>query len=365
MTSALTSYVPTLKAREAEYGALNELVPYIKDRITPLIEVPDIPFDYALNRPGKTLVEHLSIIPSRLQTCWGIERSLLVELPESVYEKTKEIDIHPVEVFFADLRNRGMKVVPVTRLAFSKYFQEQIELSVRRLNTGIAIRLSPRDFDEDVDVSLQVDNLLKAIGVRIDQVDILIDLQSIDNIDESLLLMSTRNVLTTLPYFHECRSVVLISSSFPENLSDFEAERVGRIKRRDWLLWQSIRKRPERVLQRVPIFGDFAISHPEPQEIDPRVMRMSASIRYTSETEWLIVKGKNVRDYGFAQFNELCRALVRMREYSGETFSWGDNFIARCARDEAGPGNATTWRKVATNHHVTFVVGQLANLSAP
>jgi hypothetical protein len=27
-----------------------------------------------------------------------------------------------------------------------------------------------------------------------------------------------------------------------------------------------------------------------------------------------------------------------------------------------GPGNATTWRKVGTNHHLTLVTRELANL---
>jgi hypothetical protein len=108
------------------------------------------------------------------------------------------------------------------------------------------------------------------------------------------------------------------------------------------------------------IFGDYAIAHPVPTELDPRTMRMSASIRFTTDEDWLIVKGKNVRQYGFDQYFELCRTLVGLPEYLGENFSWGDRFIARCARGSAGPGNATTCRKVGTNHHLTLVARQLA-----
>ena len=93
-------------------------------------------------------------------------------------------------------------------------------------------------------------------------------------------------------------------------------------------------------------------------------MRMSASIRYTTADHWLIVKGKNVRQYGFDQYFELCRTLVELPEYSGENFSWGDRFIMRCARGSGGPGNATTWRKVGTNHHLTLVAQQLATVGA-
>ncbi len=110
------------------------------------------------------------------------------------------------------------------------------------------------------------------------------------------------------------------------------------------------------------IFGDYAISHPVPKELDPRTMRMSASIRYTTESEWLVVKGRNVRQFGFDQYFALSKALVERPEFSGLSFSWGDQYIADCADGITGPGNATTWRKVGTNHHITLVTRELANL---
>jgi hypothetical protein len=93
-------------------------------------------------------------------------------------------------------------------------------------------------------------------------------------------------------------------------------------------------------------------------------MIMSASIRYTTDSDWLVVKGRNVRQYGFEQYFDLCRALVERPEYYGPAFSWGDEYIGRCAAREVGPGNATTWRKVGTNHHITVVTRAIANRGA-
>jgi hypothetical protein len=109
------------------------------------------------------------------------------------------------------------------------------------------------------------------------------------------------------------------------------------------------------------IFGDYAISHPVQKELDPRTMRMSASIRYTTQENWLVVKGRNVRQYGFDQYFELCKTLVKRPEFSGKDYSWGDNYIADCAAGRTGPGNATTWRKVGTNHHLTVVEQEIAS----
>lgn len=42
----LNDYVPILKGKDGEYGALGSLSPEEKERITPLIEIPPIPWDH-------------------------------------------------------------------------------------------------------------------------------------------------------------------------------------------------------------------------------------------------------------------------------------------------------------------------------
>ena len=91
-------------------------------------------------------------------------------------------------------------------------------------------------------------------------------------------------------------------------------------------------------------------------------MRPSASIRYTAQDSWLVLKGKNLRGNGFGQFYQVSRDLIARPEYSGRNFSWGDAYIYECGDELAGPGNLTTWRKVGTSHHLVFAVRQLANL---
>jgi hypothetical protein len=101
----------------------------------------------------------------------------------------------------------------------------------------------------------------------------------------------------------------------------------------------------------------------QPPEVDPRVMKPSASIRYTTDENWLVVKGKNLRDYSFDEFYYVCRDLIARPEYCGPAFSWGDWYINECANVREGPGNLTTWRKVGTSHHLAFVANQIANLA--
>lgn len=88
-------------------------------------------------------------------------------------------------------------------------------------------------------------------------------------------------------------------------------------------------------------------------------MDRTVSIRYTVEDDWLISKGRSVKKYGGGQSHALSRSLIKHKQYCGPDFSWGDKCIYECAKEKSGPGNAETWRRVATNHHITFAIEQL------
>ena len=132
----------------------------------------------------------------------------------------------------------------------------------------------------------------------------------------------------------------------------------------DWLSWQQIVVQRASIL-RVPQFGDYGIAHPIMAELDPRTMVMSANLRYTADDYWLVLKKRNVNKHGYSQFIDICRDLVKLQEYSGRSFSWGDQQIADYAAGNGGPGNAQMWRKIGTNHHLTKTIKQVASQPFP
>jgi hypothetical protein len=138
-------------------------------------------------------------------------------------------------------------------------------------------------------------------------------------------------------------------------------ENIQKIPRYEWLLYESLVAWLLDNHFRLPAFGDYAIVHPDTLRVDPRITKPSASIRYTIEKKWCIVKGRNVRDYGLQQYQDLCRSLIRLSCFLGGNFSAGDKYIEDCANGIAGTGNLTTWRLVGTNHHVEKVVYDLSS----
>lgn len=355
-------YVPILKGKEGELAALKALWIDARQTILPLIEIPEIPFDFVNEQPAKSLDEHVASIPEKLLDAWGPGRRVLIDLPDAtIAGEISEGSPHPISTLFAQLHERAIAAVPVTSLQRAGTTQDTIAKVISSQQRGVCLRAPIEDFDEERDISKELNDLLSAIGATPATTDLVIDFGDLGDIPAAQLRLLARSALNLVNDAGSYRTFALVATSFPQDLTDVDAQTIARLPRREWELWQGLCSRPER-LSRLPSYGDYGISHPASASIDPRMMRMSASIRYTAPKEWLIVKGRNVRDHGFAQFNALCSALVELPEFSGESFSWGDDFIAKCARREAGPGNATTWRKVGTNHHLTLVASQLANL---
>lgn len=357
-------YVPILKGKEGEFAALEELVSSVRDAILPLVEVPRVPYDYANERPARTLDEHVAGIAERLRKCWP-GRRLYLDLPWFGADADTLADGSiAVRKVLGDCRDADVGVIPVISTSSSDAYLAAVSGHVGNCDDGVCVRLTEADFDEEGDVEplARLERLLNSVGVAdVENADLILDLANIGT-DLGRATLVARAVVNQAPRLADWRRLILAAASFPENLSEVERSTTTRLPRLERELWDRLQRRGG--LRPDAIFGDYAIAHPVPTELDPRTMRMSASIRYTTPDNWLIVKGQNVRQYGFDQYFELCRTLVGLPEYSGEDFSWGDRFIARCARKSTGPGNATTWRKVGTNHHLTLVAKQLATLGA-
>ncbi len=353
-------YVPMLKGKEGEFAALETLNSDVRAELMPLIEVPGVPYDYANERPAKSLDDHVSGIAERLRKCWGTG-PIYVDLPWLENEEQLSDGRTALDAVLTDCANLGVKAVPVVSRASSAKCLAAAGRYSENEQAGACIRLIVEDFEEDIDPEIEVDRLLTGLGrVSVSSIDLIIDLEDLGS-DSGRALLVARSVFSMIPK-KNFRYMILAAASFPEDLSDVDAATTTTLPRREWELWKTLQRRPNLLPRRDLIFGDYAITHPVPKELDPRTMRMSASIRYTTRDNWLVVKGRNVRQYGFDQYFELCKELVQRPEYEGRDFSWGDRYISDCAEGMTGPGNATTWRKVGTNHHLTLVRRELANL---
>lgn len=357
-------YVPILKGKEGEYSAVERLYPNVKSNLTPLIEIPPIPWDYVNECEGRTLDEHIGRVAGRVERCWGIERPLFLDLDSDLWPERTQGGNHPLTFILEDARNRGVKIIPVTGLRRDGDYQSAVLGAIQNDKLGVCIRLEGNDFEELPQFSSSLNDLVASLSLSSNELDIVLDFEAILPTQNSTVALAAISIINALPDIDNWRTLTFTASAFPEDLRAFAPASIGTTQRSEWLVWQLLIQRRTQI-PRLPTFGDYAIANPELIEIDPRIMKMSANLRYTIDSDWLIFKERDVKHYGYDQFSAICSALIARPEYAGANFSWGDDYISKCASGSEGSGNATTWRRIGTNHHLTLVVQQISNYPVP
>ncbi len=173
------------------------------------------------------------------------------------------------------------------------------------------------------------------------------------------MLLFARTLIPALPRLSEWRTVALASSAFPASLADLAVDSLHFLPRTDLTTWQGVVGAP---LSRMPAFSDYSIM--DPSLLVGPLRAGAAAIRYTLDDLWMIVKRQSLSaGKGYGQYNDASAILAARSEFLGPGHCRGCDFIAACAAG-GSTGNQTTWRSVATCHHLTKTTQQLAILPA-
>jgi len=330
-----------------------------KGRITPIIEITPKAFLPAKRGkwkdvqpdPGKVLTHHAKEILRN----WGYTPFFL-EL-HHIDEAVGLIDgrVHSFSYISELGRSYQLKIVPVTGLQRSVRYQTAVASAVNQDKRGVCLRLTPSDVLGS-DFSDQLRQMLGTLGVTIEEVDLLLDYGVYD--PEAVPIA---DLFGTLPELIRWRSVIVSRGAFPKDLQGFSPG-THTIRRGDWLAWkQEISKRG---IARQPSFSDYTIQYGQYREPVDNA-NPSASIRYTLDEEWLILRGEGIFNEdgpGRAQWNANAMLLLDRSDFYGETFSDGDNYIARMSRSASDHGSPMTWIRAGLNHHMTVVSRQIGAL---
>jgi hypothetical protein len=261
---------------------------------------------------------------------------------------------------FDDLREEGCHAVPVTGLGRTSRYQEAVRATVARDQHGLCLRIGLAEAARP-EAPRAVAAVLENAGVEAADCDLVLDLgapnfQPVDGFSRAI-----EAVLRGFPKLCGGRTFTLLGTSFPATMAEVR-ESPTRVPRLEWTLYKSLIGRLSAASLRLPAFGDYGINHPDLLTVDMRLVKPTGTIRYTVDDAWFIVKGPNVRDYGYGQYRNHCKTVIGSGEYAGKAFSAGDRYIWDCARGAASTGNLTTWRRVGTSHHLEKVGQDLSNL---
>lgn len=352
-------YVPIIKWRQGEYQALWRLTDPVKNWITPLLEIPTEPWDFELEAAAKTLDEHLDKFGVRLSAKWG---GRLCFIDSCYIDGAAQManGTHHLEFLFNSARVEGALAIPVVGLGRDPAYLRAARAIVSEDGRGVCVRLGAEDFSGTLNADLT--ELLTAVNASLQEAHLVLDIgedMAGSPVSQGLVWKA---LLTQTPGLSNWRSVTVAGTAFPAALPAAVFRPHGLTPRTEWTAYQHLLTILEDL--RVPTFGDYTVSHPRTELLDPRLLDPNAKIKYTVDSEWYVQTGTQVKRYGRGQYQELCQQLIAnpLAAFPGGHYSWGDAYIERCAAGTESTGGTSTWPSVANNHHLTKVVRDVATL---
>lgn len=349
-------YAPSLRWRQGEYQALFHLSESEKDKVVPLITVPDIEYDFEAQKPKHTVQEHVYPFAKRYKSKWG-KRPAWIAVAKSLTEQSMDDGRDVSTYVFDEIRKNGGMAVPAVALNESTKALKaarQIQSADAR-GVGLVIRL------EDVmkpNLGKRIDSLASQLGVTLSQLDLILDLGAPNFEPYELLAAGLEGALGSLESLKTFRNFVLVSSAIPTTYAKGEEE----VPRHDWLFYLALRSKFGKKT-RSPNFGDYTVVHPEFKALDMRKIKSAGKLIYSTAKAWEVRKGGAFRDNP-AQMHAHCSSIVNSGKFRGAAFSPGDDFIAKCAVKAVGPSNQSRWKGVAINHHISQVLDDLSKTVA-
>lgn len=353
------TYRPILRFKRGEQTALTNLSDANKAATKPLLNIAS----HAFNPPPGSETDgafdqRIVQDADRLNSAWaGYEAA--VDLGDIDPEARCAGGLHPIRHFFDRLSQADERALasPVLRLASDADYVAAVASVCTDYGMNPMFRMTPDDLAEP-DVGDAVSDMLAHCGRQAVDADFVVDMSHIATTGRSVI--TARGALAAVPLAAEWAALALVAGSFPENLSGFTVG-THMVERHEWSVWLANRNASGRTVS----YGDYATIHPIAVEegLDPRTMNPTASVRYTFEDVWILLRGQGTRtrgSRGFAQFLGHAGTIVAMPQYRGAPFSFGDNRITRIHQRLEGPGNLETWVAIGVNHHIAEIVGQLA-----
>lgn len=351
------SYVPALRMKAGELAGLRDLAPDVADRILPrLIVPPPEERDHGLQAQLFETANEPNVADA-LAAHWR-GRSVLVEATHLFPDFGVETAWRWLPNMFARARRADVPAIPLvnlTDLTTDSRDAYRAACADGPVQLGIAV-LSGELVSRD---SLnQLMRHLEAMQLSPANCSIIVDFADADFTHAEIVAPVIGNTLEMVQESALWGHVVFQGTNYPDTNP---AEGGGRslVRRNEWMAWrQAVRFDPATSEQM--IFGDYAA--------DCAVMKSRCGrprpiphYRYTTPDAWLVQRGSASTSDAVAM-RDVSRSIVNSGLFAGRSFSWADEYIFTTAHGFDGPGNATTWRAVNTNHHITRVVADIGGV---
>ncbi|UHL62962.1 beta family protein [Paralcaligenes sp. KSB-10] len=351
---AKTLYSPILKGKANDLKALGKIPRSLALHVHALVEL--------LSPNGRESIETACVRFAHQLRKHCPLNAVSVDLHAIAPEHVTNDGSPALEALCTNLRGLGILFTPVFGFDHEPELWDRIVPIATSQGRGLTFRLKIDDLEAGEDTIYDIIERLRYAHIPTSDTKILIDLESIGNLD-SVSLVRLRGltqdfveVATTVAKFG---LISVIGSSMPKDVSDVKKEGTKAFYRHEMPLWLNV---AAGVSSEGLAFGDYGIVHPNfSDKIIPK--HPNAKIRYTRGLHHHIFRGYSLREgLKYQQYSELARRVLNSSVFLDRNYSFGDDYVWRCANGEERCGNLGTWVEVDMNHHLVHVAAQLPQI---
>ena len=351
-----TLYTPIVKGKENDFKAIGKMPNSLADRMFPLVELlaPDDPsqFDHSYLRFGSQLRKH----------CPG--QRISVDLHSiAPWQRTGD-GSWGLEALCGYLKGLGIEFVPVFGFDHEPELWDRIAKIARREGRGLTFRLTKEDLAVPDDTLHELVDRLASAGIATSQVSLVLDLASLNGMERAAIAKLrglSQDFIDLAMTAKDFGLVSLVGSSMPKDVSDVPKEGQAAVLRQELPLWLEVASSlPELSVA----YGDYGVIHPNFTMKAPAT-HANAKIRYTGSQAHTIFRGYSLREgLKYSQYRGLSQQVIKSSFYQGRDYSYGDEYLWRCANLAATTGSLGTWVEVDMNHHLVFAAAQQVRIES-
>jgi len=348
-------YVPVLFTKAGERDALKALDDASKVALTPLLVVHPIAYDFERDQPEKTIDAHLAKLPSELVKSWG-KRDAFIDVRHVDDGEAMADGSHPIQWIVSNARAEGLTLIPVVTPSNSAQYVDGVRQLLSGQTDEVCLRLDAGEWPIPPQ-DAAIDRFIQNLGATRSTVHLVLDLK---DETEASARFAIATALRNLTSPGSWKTLTVTATAMPQVTPPGRG--IHEVPRAEWLNYRDLVDNTK-FGARQPTFGDYGIAHPDPlADIDPRMLQISAKLKYTCEDKWLLVrgglfKGNAGRSGGSDEIRPVARQLAAHDEFDN-AHCGGERWIAAAAG--TGPaGNPRTWVKIGTWHHLQRVVDQI------
>lgn len=340
-------YYPLLKYANNEMKALKELKSSSKSKLIPIIESKRVKpenqnkWESTFNTLGSYLKDRVDSIKFIYDFNCAIEE--LSSKDELLSKEGENLVVHCLN----KMKDQQLSIIPCFHHDSPEWLIESVLNSEAE---EIAIRIRCHDFQEPFD---------KFVYSKLKE-----DLSSLSDSTKVTIILDFFNSNTTtlrvkkaITIFNDLNpsNIVFLSTACPENASDADVHDLTLVSARDELNNYLELKKEFPMLN----FGDYTT------RLKGEVLKgfnhnlSYLKIFYTTDTDYYIAKSKLIKDGAEDSFFEICQQIVDCDFYPGESFSFGDEEIKKCADKKITISNHQAPIAISVNHHIETTINQL------